>query len=69
MSAPILTMSKHELERAVLLRKVHEKRLTQRKAAEVLQPSLRQVERLGQRCRTHGPASLGAPPTLERRAL
>src|SRR4051812_33728445 len=36
MSVPVLTMSKHEFERAVLLRKVHEKRLTQRKAAELL---------------------------------
>jgi hypothetical protein len=48
MSVPVLTMSKHEFERAVLLRKVHDKRLTQRKAAEVLQLSLRQVERLCQ---------------------
>jgi transposase len=60
MSAPVLTMSKHEFERAVLLRKVHEKRLTQRKAAEVLQLSLRQVERLCQRYRTEGPASLAS---------
>jgi len=60
MSAPVLTMSKHEFERAVLLCKVHEKRLTQRKAAEVLQLSLRQVDRLCQRYRTEGPASLAS---------
>jgi transposase len=60
MTAPVLTMSKHEFERAVLLRKVHEKRLTQRKAAEVLQLSLRQVERLCQRYRTEGPAALAS---------
>jgi transposase len=60
MSAPILTMSKHEFERAVLLRRVHEKRLTQRKAAELLKLSLRQVERLCQRYRTAGPAALAS---------
>ena len=60
MSVPVLTMSKHEFERAVLLRKVHEKRLTQRKAAEVLGLSLRQVERLCQRYRMEGPAALAS---------
>ena len=60
MSAPFLTMSKSEFDRAVLLRKVHEKRLTQRKAAEVLGLSLRQVERLCQRYRTAGPAALAS---------
>jgi len=60
MSAPFLTMSKSEFERAVLLRKVHEKRLTQRKAAEVLGLSLRQVERLCRRYRTAGPAALAS---------
>jgi transposase len=60
MSAPVLTMSKHEFERAVLLRRVHEKRLTQRKAAELLKLSLRQVERLCQRYRTAGPAALAS---------
>ena len=37
-------MSKQEFERAVLVRKVLEKRLTQRKAAEILGLSLRQIE-------------------------
>ena len=60
MSPPVLTMSKHEFERAVLLRKVCEKRLTQRKAAEILGLSLRQIERLCRRYRTTGPASLAS---------
>ena len=58
MSAPVLTMSKQEFERAVLLRKVLDKRLTQCKAAEILGLSLRQVERLCRRYRTAGPAAL-----------
>jgi hypothetical protein len=57
MSAPVLTMSKHEFERAILLRKVHEKRLTQRKAAELLKLSLRQVERLCRSYREQGRVS------------
>jgi transposase len=60
MSAPVLTMSKHEFERAILLRKVHEKRLTQRKAAELLKLSLRQVERLCRSYREQGPAGLAS---------
>ncbi|HZM11416.1 MAG TPA: ISNCY family transposase [Candidatus Limnocylindrales bacterium] len=60
MSAPVLTMSKQEFERAVLLRKVLDKRLTQRKAAEILGLSLRQVERLCRRYRTAGPAALAS---------
>jgi transposase len=58
MSAPVLTMSKQEFERAVLVRKVLEKRLTQRKAAEILGLSLRQIERLCRNYRTAGPAAL-----------
>jgi len=58
MSAPVLTMSKNEFERAVLLRKVHEKRLTQRKAEEVLQLSLRQVGAKKERCLKTGPRHL-----------
>jgi len=60
MSAPVLTMSKQEFERAVLLRKVLDKRLTQHKAAEILGLSLRQVERLCRRCRTARPAVLAS---------
>jgi transposase len=60
MSAPVLTMSKQEFERAVLLRKVLDKRLTQRKAAEILGLSLRQIERLCRRYRTGGPAALAS---------
>ncbi len=58
MSPPILTMSTSKFERAVLLRKVHEKRLTRAKAAEILGLSLRQVERLCRRYRQAGPAAL-----------
>ena len=53
-------MSKQEFERAVLLRKVLDKRLTQHKAAEILGLSLRQVERLCRRYRTAGPAALAS---------
>ena len=60
MSAPVLTMSKQEFERAVLLRKVLDKRLTQRKAAEILGLSLRQVERLCRNYRAAGPAALAS---------
>lgn len=60
MSAPILTMSHQEFERAALIRKVHERRLTQSKAAELLGLSLRQVERLCRKYRTAGPAALAS---------
>ena len=60
MSPPVLTMSNPEFERAVLLRKVHDKRLTQAKAAEILGLSLRQIERLCRRYRTAGPAALAS---------
>ena len=60
MSAPVLTMSKQEFERAVLVRKVLEKRLTQRKAAEILGLSLRQIERLCRNYRAAGPAALAS---------
>jgi hypothetical protein len=46
MSAAILTMSQQEFERAALMRKIHERRLTQAKAAELLGLNVRQVERL-----------------------
>jgi len=69
MSAPVLTMSKQEFERAVLLRKVLDKRLTQHKAAEILGLSLRQVERLCRRCRTAGPAALASSAILDLRAV
>lgn len=49
-------MSQREFERAALLRKVHERRLTQAKAAELLGLSLRQVERLYRRYRCGGPS-------------
>ncbi len=58
MSPAGLTMSTSEFERAALLRKVHEKRLTQAKAAEILGLSLCQMERLCRRYRKAGPAAL-----------
>ncbi len=60
MSAPILTMSQQEFERAALIRKVLERRLTQSKAAELLGLSLRQVERLCRKYRIAGPAALAS---------
>jgi homeodomain-containing protein len=60
MSAPVLTMSKREFERAVLMRRVHERRLTQAAAAELLGLSQRQTERLYQQYRTAGPAALAS---------
>lgn len=60
MSAPVLTMSKREFERAVLMRRVHEGRLTQAAAATLLGLSQRQTERLYQKYRTAGPSALAS---------
>ena len=60
MAPPVLTMSRTEFQRAVLLRKVDEKRLTQAKAAEILGLSLRQIERLCRRYRNAGPSALAS---------
>lgn len=51
-------MSEKELDRAELMRRVHERRLTQRKAAEILRLTERQVQRLYRAYRTRGPAAL-----------
>ena len=51
-------MSLQELDRAELMRRIHERRLTQRKAAEALGLTERQVQRLYRAYRTCGPASL-----------
>jgi transposase len=53
-----LTMSAKELDRLEIIRRVTERRLTQRKAAERLSLSLRQVERLCRAFRTNGAAGL-----------
>jgi len=53
-------MSKREFERAVLMRRVHERRLTQAAAATLLGLSQRQTERLYQRYRTAGPSALAS---------
>jgi hypothetical protein len=59
-SAPTLTMSKREFERAVLMRRVHERRLMQAAAAALLGLSQRQTERLYQKYRTAGPSALAS---------
>ncbi len=53
-----LTMSAKELERLEIISRVHERRLTQRKAAERLGLGLRQVERLCRAFRMNGAAGL-----------
>jgi transposase len=58
MTTALLTMSERECERAELMRRVHERRLTQRRAAQMLGMSLRQVERLYRAYKHSGPKSL-----------
>jgi hypothetical protein len=58
MTTGILTMSQKELDRAELMRRVHERRLTQCKAAEILGITERQAQRLYTAYRTGGPAAL-----------
>ncbi len=53
-----LTMSAKELDRLEIIGRVAERRLTQRKAAERLGLSLRQVERLCRAFRTDGVAGI-----------
>jgi len=53
-----LTMSAKELNRLEVLRRVLERRLTQRKAAEELGLGVRQVERLCRKLRLEGPEGL-----------
>ena len=56
-----LTMSTKELDRLEIIGRVVERRLTQRKAAEQLGLSLRQVERLCRAYRSDGAAGRGRP--------
>jgi transposase len=58
METALLTMSNKELNRAELMLRIQERRLTQRKAAEMLSLSVRQVERLHRCYKEHGPAGL-----------
>jgi transposase len=58
METALLTMSKKELNRAELMLRIQERRLTQRTAAEMLGLSVRQVERLYRCYNEHGPAGL-----------
>jgi transposase len=54
----LTTMSKQELDRVELMVRIQERRLTQRQAAEMLDVSARQVERLYRRYKQSGPAGL-----------
>ena len=54
----LTTMSKQELDRVELMVRIQERRLTQRQAAEMLDVSVRQVERLYRRYKQSGPAGL-----------
>lgn len=58
MKTALLTMSKKELNRAELMLRIQERKLTQRKAAEMLGLSVRQVERLYRCYKESGPAGL-----------
>ena len=58
MTTEMLTMSTKELDRAELMRRVHERRLTQSKAAEILGLTERQVQRLYKAYRRKGAAGL-----------
>lgn len=54
----MLTMSVRELDRAELMRRIHEGRLSQPRAAEQLGVSVRQVERMYRAYQADGPAAL-----------
>lgn len=56
--ATLLTMSTPELDRCTLMRRIQERRLTQRKAADLLGLSVRQVERLYHAYKSDGPQGL-----------
>ena len=58
MTTEYLTMSVRELDRAEFIRRIHERRLTQRRAAETLGLSLRQLQRLYRPYKAEGPAGL-----------
>ena len=53
-------MSLKELDRVDLMRRIHERRLTQAKAAEILGVGLRQVERLYRTYKRQGPVGLAS---------
>jgi transposase len=60
MSSALLSMSLKELDRVDLMRRIHERRLTQAKAAEILGVGLRQVERLYRTYKRQGPVGLAS---------
>jgi len=54
----LLTKSTQELDRCTVMRRIQERRITQRKAAELLGLSVRQVERLYSTYKIDGPRGL-----------
>ena len=61
MKDEILSMSKKELTRLEVMKRLQEKRMKQKEAAEVLGLSVRQVKRLLKRYRGEGSAGLVSP--------
>ena len=59
-TAALLTMSLRELDRADLMRRIQERRLTQAQAAKQLGISVRQVERLFRAYKADGPFALAS---------
>jgi len=59
-TAELLTMSTKELERAELLCRIRERRITQEQAAEMLGVSTRQLRRWYQAYKAGGPAALAS---------
>jgi Helix-turn-helix domain len=60
MAKELVTMSAKEIDRAEMVRRVLEKRLTQAKAAGLLGMSVRQVKRLCRLYRSQGAAGLAS---------
>ena len=58
MPAAFVTMSRHELDRVELMRRIQERRTSQAKAAEALGLTMRQVQRLCRAYREGGAAGL-----------
>ena len=54
----LVSMSDKELKRLSVLQEVCDRRITQSKASELLQLSERQIRRLIQAYKAHGPAAL-----------
>lgn len=57
-SENLITMSRTELNRQSVMQKIQDKQLSQVKAAEILNMSLRQVQRMWARYKAEGPEGL-----------